>query len=142
MFKRSTGLLIMLIANILLVSHSILPHQHAGGFVTLDSENHSGPALAAPPHTDDFRHEHNEQDTHQECLLQQAYLLSGNSSRLDFTLIDHPNLLVDFLPVIFNSDATIYASDFYKAAVPPPLLNSHYTFLANRIFGLRAPPSV
>jgi hypothetical protein len=132
----------MLIANILLVSHGILPHQHDRGFASLDAKGHTGLGRPADNHSDDRDHEHNGQDTHQECLLQQTYILSGNCSRLDFTLIDQANLLIVFLPVIFNPGTPIYATEFYKVAVPPPLLHSHYTFLANRIFGLRAPPSV
>jgi hypothetical protein len=142
MFKRSTGLLIMLIANILLVSHSILPHQHDGGFVSLDAENHTGLSMPAETRTDDCDHKHNGQNAHQECLLQQAYLLSGSSSRFYFTLDEQANDLIGFLPIIVNPYPPVYATAFDKVSVSPPLLNSHYTFLVNRIFGLRAPPSI
>ena len=41
MVKKTAGLLFVLIANILLVTHSILPHHHYGGFAWIQAD-HSG----------------------------------------------------------------------------------------------------
>jgi|GEM_PF-3315321 len=142
MFKRSAGLLFILIANILLVAHSILPHQHFGGFAWIHADHYEDQNEPAGIHTEDADHKHEDHDNDQACLLKQAYLVPANSSRLDCPLVDQLNQNFDFQLIYTNQDTSRYLPFFYKIPVPPLLLLGRYSLLVTCCVGLRAPPAL
>lgn len=142
MVKRSAGLLIVLIVNILLVAHSIIPHHHYGGFAWIQTdhyEDHNDPARI---HTEDSDHKHQDHDNDQACLLKQVYLLPVNSFRLDCPLVDHSNQNIDFQPILTNQDYLGNLPSFYKIPVPPLIFLGRYPLPVTCCFGLRAPPAL
>ena len=140
MVKKTAGLLFVLIANILLVTHSIIPHHHYGGFAWIQAdhfEDHNDPAET---HTEDADHKNQDHDHDQSCLLAQAYLVPVNASRFDCPLVDHQNQNLDFQLIFTYPDNSGYLPFFYKIPVPPLLLLGRFPFPVTCCVGLRAPP--
>lgn len=142
MVKKSAGLLFVLIANILLVAHSILPHQHYGGFAWIPADHYEDHNDPAGIHTEDADHKHQEHNHDQSCLLAQAYLVPVNLSRLDCPPIDHLNQYFDFQLICTAQDTSRYLPSFYKIPVPPLILLGRYPLPVTCCVGLRAPPAL
>ena len=142
MFKKTSCLLLVLIANVLLVAHGILPHEHDGGFACLSvdkCENHHHPAGI---HTEDSDHKHHNHDHDQPCLLTQAYLIPEDSSRLDCPVSDHNKLSLDFQLLFTHPDTSGFLPSFFKVPVPPLIFADPYPVTVTCSSGLRAPPAL
>ncbi len=142
MVKKSAGLVIVLIANILLVTHSILPHQHHGGFAWIQADQHEDHDNPAGSHTEDADHKHQDHDHDQSCLLAQAYLVPVNVSRLACPLPDHFNLNLDLQFAFTDLDHSGYLPSFYKIPLPPLIPPGKLPLPATGCSGLRAPPAI
>jgi len=142
MLKKSAGLLFVLIANILLVAHGIIPHQHYGGFALIPAdhcEDHYDPAGI---HTEDTDHKHQDHDHDQSCLLGQAYLVPVNESRFDCPLVDHQIQNFDFQLILTDADTSGCLPVFSKIPVPPLLHLGRFPLAGTSCSGLRAPPAL
>jgi hypothetical protein len=140
MAKKSAGLLLVLLANILLVAHSILPHQHYGGFALFTAhhfEDHCDPSRI---HTEDTDHKH--QDHDQACLLQQAYLVPVNASRFACPQVEHQVHYLDFELIFSDMDSCGSFLVFSKIPVPPLLHPGRSPLAVTSCSGLRAPPAL
>jgi hypothetical protein len=142
MVKKSAGLVIVLIANILLVVHSILPHQHHGGFAWIPADHYEDHHDPVGSHTEDADHKHQDHDHDQSCLLAQAYLVPANSFRLDCTLADHQSQNPDFQLIVTDQDNSGYQPFYYKIPLPPLLLPGIFLLAVTSGCGLRAPPAL
>lgn len=139
---RKAGFLIIVLANILLAGFSILPHDHDGGYVHLHQKNcpyHSQPSNSA---NHDLDHRHDSHGDHRDCLLRQAYVISSESSRLVCPVTRDMNPHEDFQFFQAHRDVHQFLQSDNKASIPPPLIESGYSFQAGRIFGYGPlPPS-
>jgi len=142
MLKRSTGLLFVLVANILLVTHSILPHHHYGGFAWIQANHYEDQKDPAGIHTEDAEQKHEDHDNDQTCLLKQVYLVPVNSSKLDCPLIDNSSQNLDFQLVYIIQDTSGYLHVFNKIPVPPLIVIGRYSLHVTCCVGLRAPPAL
>ena len=141
MVKKSAGLLFVLIANILLVTHSILPHQHYGGFAWIQADHSEDQNDPAGIHTEDADHNHQDHNHDQSCLLAQAYLVPVNVLRFDCPLVDHQNQNLDFQLIFTDPHTSRYVPVFYKIPVPPLILSGKVPVALTTCSGLRAPPA-
>ena len=142
MFKRFGAILFIFIANLLLVSHSIIPHHHYGGFAWIQADHFEDQKDPAETHTEDADHKHQDHDQDQSCLLAQAYLVPANLSRLDCPLPDHLNQNLDFQLIFTDSNNSGYLPILNKIPVPPLILLGRYNLLVTCCIGLRAPPAL
>jgi len=141
MLKSTKGLIFILVANILLVGHSILPHDHQDGLIWLHSDHYTDSDEPSGINSEATNHQHDGQDDDQICLLKQVYLIPTDSSRLDCSLVDNLSRNLDFQPIYTNPDPTSYLPFFYTVSGPPPLLLWRYSLLATHSIGLRGPPT-
>ncbi|MFA6126323.1 MAG: hypothetical protein WC699_03365 [Bacteroidales bacterium] len=141
MLKRPVGVLLVLIANMLLVAHSIIPHQHYGGFAWIPADHYEDHHNPAGIHTEDADHKHQDHDHDQSCLLAQAYLVPGNPSRFDCPLADHQNQNLDFQPIFIDQNNFGDQPFFYKIPLPPLILPGRLPLAVTSCSGLRAPPA-
>ncbi len=142
MLKRPFGMLLVLIANILLVAHNIVPHHHYGGFAWIQSDHYENQKDPSETHTEDADHKHQDHDHDQSCLLAQAYLVPANSFRYDCTLADQQNQNLDFQLIFTDQDNSGYQPFFYKIPLPPLLLPGKVPLAVTSCSGLRAPPAL
>jgi hypothetical protein len=140
--KKSGALLFVLMANILLVSHSIFPHQHYGGFAWIPAAHHKDHHHPAGIHTEDCDHKHQDHDHDQSCLLSQAYLVPVNSSRLDCPVTDPVNQHLDFQLLFTDPNASASLVSFQKIPLPPLITHGRYPLPVTCCSGLRAPPTL
>jgi len=142
MIRKSAGLLFVLIANILLVVHGILPHQHQGGFAWIPAEHYEDHHDPAGSHAEDADHKHQDHDHDQSCLLAQAYLVPINASRFDCPMVNHQNPNPDLHFIFTYSNSSGYLPSLYKIPVPPLLPPGSIPRVVSSCSGLRAPPAL
>ncbi len=142
MVKKSACLLFVLIANILLVAHSILPHEHFGGFAWIPADHCEDHHHPAGNHAEDADHHHPDQDHDQPCLLAQAYLVRVNSFKPDFLEAESYNQGPDFQLIFSDRHHWEYPSFFNKIPLPPLILPGRSPSPSTSCSGLRAPPTL
>ena len=139
---RKAGFLILLLANILLAGYSILPHDHYGGYVHLHQRNCPFHSQASNSSNHDLDHRHDSNSDHRDCLLRQAYVISPESSRLACPATRDMNPHEDSQFFHATRDVHQILESDNEASIPPPLIESGYSFQPGLFFGLRAPPTL
>jgi len=137
--KKWIALILLLIANLSVVAHNILPHHHHEGVVCLSSMN-----------GDDCCHENECSDEHQkthhhcdgnvgECELQKTIVRHDN---VEETNLDAPLLLLIIHHCCGLSSCHMEESDITTSFRQKPYLDSYFTTYVSPTLGLRAPPHV
>ncbi len=139
--KKITAILFVLLANIIIVAHAVVPHHHLSNKVLIITEHHDADDFNHKHHTDDHDHEHGDANDYDFCLLKQVISIPTNTSKQEFS---SPSIDFEF----GNRLAILIKNDF--ACNPPPILSYlqtsfhslFYTCFINSVSGLRAPPTV
>lgn len=141
MIKRITAILFILLANIILLAHAVIPHLHNNGLPSLvklhSIHSHN---LQYDAHDHNAKDHEPDTDIDASCILKQSYPPSNSSFRLecqcnDCTVDYHSNL------------AIINNINRFNLSIPPklknsspPILDSFYSVHVSICSGLRAPP--
>ena len=142
MIKKGSSILFILVANIVLLAHLILPHHHHHEEVCFVN-NHCQTDHDRQNH-DDANHEHDTNNDFRNCALRQDIILPSNPDRQEIKSFDTPDNYSGYQTlqaVLLNSDLVKQIlKNFYRP--PAPRLFSSYTRFAIKCCGLRAPPIV
>jgi len=138
--KIKTALFFLLLANIILLVHSAVSHQHVAGFVHFIDHHHS--------HTHNKAHHHDEPESNNDesghehadfCLLSQSVQIPRNEIKFN----TQENTRPEFDRFILPKDIKVIKPHFFN--IPPPFYDFKQTLYTVQIYngpGLRAPPFV
>ncbi len=138
--KIKTALFFLLLANIILLVHSAVSHQHIAGFVAFIDHHHSHSHNNAHHHDEPESNNDDAEHTHSDfCLLSQSVQLPRNEIIFNTQESTRP----EFDRSISQTDIEVIIPYFYN--IPPPFHEFKQTLYAFKIcngLGLRAPPVV
>jgi hypothetical protein len=144
--KRALGISFLLLANVITLVHSVVPHHHHNGI----------PVAFAITHHEhsDIEHDHHLHDTAQpvkqegdshkhtiaeECLLQTVYVKINHGERA-FRLMDNGFDPFFCLFVLYATYSIPEITDYGLPFWQKPYLISYLTEYISQSLGLRAPP--
>ncbi|MDR1342686.1 MAG: hypothetical protein LBK18_05460 [Prevotellaceae bacterium] len=140
--KKALTLSLLLLANIVLLAHSAIPHHYHNGIpVTLSSGAYETEAEEA--HVHDYRHHHHEQSsaTVEDCLLDKTCLRTDSGNLLPDASSVYSAFPLLCLPQLAFGCTTGSADLLLLPFTQKPYtLSCHAAFIA-RSLGLRAPPA-
>ena len=145
--KKAIGIGLLLLANMVLLVHTVIPHHHAGqsfnsceiSFHKYDAAHHCKHFTGKTIASENDGHAHNNFSL-EECLLDNIYVRFVNHSHV--FQANESDTDADFLLLYFASENPVQVKSDY-AALPfrrKPYLESLYTSLIAQSTGLRAPP--
>lgn len=142
MNKRKISFLFLLLANIVILAHVLIPHHHHGEHLCLgNTECHTHSAACQHEETGDGHH-HDGKTTDDCCQLKQITALPANVNRQDYNI--HKSTIPAFDGNYFLLPKSIagLAGPLVSASpyVLPGTSRIKPSFLTN-IHGLRAPPA-
>jgi hypothetical protein len=139
MNRKTTAIFFILLANIFILAHVAVPHNHIHGFVSFfDEYSHSNEVSHDHHNTSDTSDESQENDI-DFCLLNQAVQVGRYETEFN-TQVYGEHIIFN---LILGSGIEIISPYFLK--IPPPFYEippSLYSNLINKGLGLRAPPVV
>lgn len=142
--KKGTAIFFVLIANIVILAHAVVPHYH--------NHHHSTQILIITDHrnaepdsnkhnTNNHGHEQENSNNYDFCLLKQVISTLVNNSKQEFS--------APFINFSFGNALVVLILNEFACNPPPvlsykhpPFYSSDYTCFVNSVAGLRAPPSV
>ena len=144
MIQRITAISFMLLANIVLLAHTVVPHHHHTMQVCLvnahcqdDDKVHSHQSR---PHD----HQHDGEDT-TKCILKQIVIIPSNGLRKDNLVsdssdfdLDHKSVQLSLLRFTYAISENICIATLKDPDDTPRL----YSVMISHSLGLRAPPTV
>jgi hypothetical protein len=121
--KKAISVSFLLLANIVLLAHAVVPHHYHG---------------QVPVISCDFQHEQNDDtNDHNDCLLSKVYLRFGGDKQLLPFIDVNAELFFCLLPVFSDGFSNLETLPFrYK-----PYLQFLYLAQISQSLGLRAPPA-
>lgn len=148
MTNRTTSFFFILLANIIILTHAVVPHYHHESkicfvnFHTLidrDEHNHSD---IKHDHKPD--HKHDAKNEKENCVLKEVVAIPSNRILKEFKNYiwpDQHNKFDAFQAVLFCNELKIFTPILvtYKFV---PFISSSYISFVNTFLSLRAPPSV
>jgi len=132
--KRAISLSFLLLVNMIILAHAVIPHHHHAGEIHVVTAHHE--------HDGNLPDRHHSDDTHRFWLLTMVKVRLGNDKQInqsndfDFAI----DLLPCFLP-LFSDDTILPIKDDVGLlfAYHPYLQSCHIEFISQSL-GLRAPP--
>ena len=144
MIKKVSALFIILLANIILFAHAVIPHYHHRTEVCIESFHREIDHDDHEDKTTDPKHEHNDENSSDYCASKQVFIIPGNQVKQEYKCLDNTDtdLQLDKLQTIVI-DKDLYCH-FPAILSKNQLLfyTSTYSCFASTILGLRAPPIV
>lgn len=142
--KRTKALIFIILANILILAHAVVPHHHHHKQVCLVNSHYINDNIPGEQNTNRENHNHDGEKNSDECILKEPVIVSTNQWRGNFKfsnilldLNEHnefynglSNARTEFLFPVFSRHVSIY------------FINSTYSSLVSSSLGLRAPPVV
>ena len=142
MFKKVTAFSFILIANIIMLTHDVIPHHHHQKKVCLESEHCVNDA--APHNHEQAEHDHQNDSNNNPnaCFLSEfVFVPSNNTYRLSNYQHYGDNHFKDFHFIHISEDTRISIL-VTKVNIFLPDLIPIYLSTVNASIGLRAPPVV
>ena len=144
MIKKRTAIFFILLANIILLAHAVIPHHYHQEQVCIVNEHCQNDSIAHNHNTSGHNHQHDGDNNSESCALKQAVGIPANSVRQEFKwrgCDDNHLEFVHFQAVLFSSEFTSFVPQIIQNAQIPLILSSHFNFVSTSL-GLRAPPIV
>ncbi|MFA5849446.1 MAG: hypothetical protein WC833_06160 [Bacteroidales bacterium] len=145
MIKRATAIFLILLANILLFAHVVVPHHHQKYKIDIvgfhsheECENDNHPVKG-------HNHDSDNKDEHDYCILKEVIVIPSNLFKQECKCLESKCVYKDFRA--YQAIWHDYKSDLQNlldsSDIPlPPLIHSAHSYLINNSKGLRAPPVV
>jgi hypothetical protein len=144
MIRKRTAILFILLANIVLLVHAVVPHHHHKSLVCVES-NHCQSDNSAHNHsTAAHDHEHDGSAGTENCVLKQAVVIPVNSVKPEFRCLgcdDNHSPFVHLQAILFGNEFNSFVPKIISIAQIPLKTSSHSNFVSSSL-GLRAPPIV
>jgi len=144
MIRKKTALLFILLANIVLLAHAVVPHHHHKGLFCTEVTNCQIVSEDHRHHLSEPTHEHNGDKSAENCVLKQIVVVPVNSLRHEFKCVvcdDNHALVDDFQAVLSKSEPLFFVPSLVSNAQIVSNFSPQSIFALSSI-GLRAPPSV
>jgi len=144
MIKRASALFIILLANIILFAHAVIPHYHHKTEVCIESFQGQINHDDHEDKTNDHEHEHNGKNSSDYCASEQVFVVPYNQLKQEYKYLDSDKSDLQFSKLqIIVIDKDLYCH-FPTILSKRQLLfyTSTYSGFASTILGLRAPPFV
>ena len=144
MIKRIAAIFFILLANIIILAHAMLPHhQHKGEIFLVNSHHESScdsHEHSEKPDTSDHESDHDVQC----CELVHDFIIPSNQIKQERKLYDDAFNYhgAAVFQAILGDRILTGLTQFEFFSNPPPLITSADSLFKNRVFGLRAPPIV
>jgi len=146
MLKKAASIFLILVANIILLVHDVVPHHHRSGLFTFENFKNYEEALNYQ-HSENKHHHHDSKDEHQHndnlsCLLKQAIIVPSSSVKFNLKCNDLSFGSYDIYSILFYSNSDNLAYFPFVRHVYKPYLSSQHPSIVNSSLGLRAPPII
>ncbi len=142
MIKKIAAYIFILLANITLLVHAVIPHHHHQEEVCIISshcddngDNHQHPA-------DGHHHDHNSSSNHDYCALNQIVAVPFSQLKYDYNTIDgidYHSIFTGAIIVNMDIDGPLPISLIKTQLL---LFSSNYSSFFGASFSLRGPPTV
>lgn len=141
MIRKSLTIFFILIANIILLAHAVIPHHSHQNEVCVGNTHMQA---QSGEHNSCSNHTHSQEQEAEDCDLNQAVVVLSQQLRSEIKCFDYATTYSQFdatQAVLLNKsfDALFYID---ISNIKPPLLASIYSSFVGRQIGLRGPPVV
>ena len=144
MIRKKTAIFFILLANIALLAHAVVPHHHHKSLVCVESNHCQSDSDTHNHNTCAHDHEHDGDAGTECCVLKQAVVIPANSVKQEFKFLgcdDNHSLFVHFQAILFSNAILSFVPRIIQNA-QISLKTSSYSFFVSTSSGLRAPPVV
>ena len=142
--KRITGICILVLVNILLLAHTIIPHHHHQTQVCLQNSHCQDDGIAHKHSNHEPQHEHDGKNNSDNCILKQAIVLPGNQVKQEFKNLnnaDYHSHFNDYQFILLNTDKAVIIA-FFSLNTADFSFTTPFSDFVSSSLGLRAPPVV
>jgi len=144
MIKRTTAIFFILLANIILLVHAVVPHHYHKSLVCIESSHCQSDGYVHNHSTSENDHEHDGSTGTETCILKQVLGIPSNSLKQELKYLgcyeDHSKF-AHSEAIIFCSEFIVFVPKTIAIAQIPLITSSHSNFVSTSS-GLRAPPVV
>jgi hypothetical protein len=144
MTNRTTALFFILLANIILLTHAVVPHYHHKSKICFVNF-HTQTDCDEHKHSDiKHEHKHDGKNEKENCILKEVVAIPSNRILKDyknFVWHDHHQKFDGFQAVLFCNELIAFVP-IVKSNTFVPLISSSYINFVNISLSLRAPPTV
>jgi hypothetical protein len=138
--RKTTAIVFILLANIVLMAHAVLPHHHHELQVCLNLSHCHHPEQNSPKHPADCNHEHDSGSPVTNCILKQLVIVPAYQGRIEPVVLYLENFTDCFILQTGYSVEFQFTELFRINPYPKdvPLFQTYLDYYQ----GLRAPPTV
>ncbi len=142
--KKGTPIFFILLANLILLVHFVVPHHHHKNAVCIEKTHCQAASEEHPDGLPDKSHEHDGENGKDYCVLKQAVVVLSNQLRHDLKYSNCTNnpFPLDGFHAFLNSNHLIFLSPVVVSGTQIPSINSRIPRFSYPAVGLRAPPVV
>jgi hypothetical protein len=144
MIKKVTPIVFILLANILLLTHAVLPHHHHNKQVCLIKSHCINDNNSKGHSSDNESHNHDDENNSNDCVLKELIAISSNDWKQEFKFTasahyqqDHASFHYDLLNIGEEAVTAILLQ-----SVSVHKVKYSYTYYVSASLGLRAPPII
>jgi len=144
MIGKTTAIFFLLLANIILLAHAVIPHHYHQEQVCIVNAHCQNDSKAHQHNASGHNHEHDGSEGTQNCVLKQAVAIPANSLKQEFKCLgcdDNHSPLVHLQAVLLSHEFNSFVPKIISIAQIPLKTSSHSCFVHSSL-GLRAPPTV
>lgn len=141
MIRKITAYGFMLLASMVLLAHTVIPHHHHQSVACFESTHCHDHDQNDQNENTTGNHRHDDDSSSNECILKQVVALTSTQEKLIKVCVRHSDNLINGFAIASDSGAAIQASVSFPVNLVPD--SDSYLFPAATIpLGLRAPPAV
>lgn len=140
MIRKTTAIIFILLANIVLLAHAVFPHHHHNQQVCLSNSHCQHSDNDSSTHPADCTHEHGSENPVTTCTLKQLVIIPANQGKIEPVILYLENFTDCFILQPEYSNA-LQSTELLRINPYPKDVPLFQTFLDDSQ-GLRAPPAV
>jgi len=144
MIKRTTAIVFIILANILILAHAVVPHHHHNKQVCLINSHCINESFTDEHGANKDSHSHDGGNNSDDCVLKEPIVVLSNQWKTDFKFNNNTSDrsgLDDFHYNLLNS-STEFLISVLSSFIYERYTDSSYPSLISVSLGLRAPPVV
>lgn len=140
--RKSIAFIFLLLANLVLLAHTMIPHHHHDRVIVCIGEIHCSDNEDSHNHqaSNSHAHKHNDSSSSKECIIKDIYTRVDNSKQISGSGVDKYIEFPDSL--LFSDTHSLFNIWVLKATTynQKKYLISYYPVFFTQPIGLRAPP--
>lgn len=144
MLKKSTAIVFIILANILVLAHAVVPHHHHHKQVCLINSHCINDNVADEQNTNRDNHSHDGEKNSDDCILKEPVIVFTDQWKIDFKFNPKTSEQTGHNQFYINQSkpGTKFLFPVFLGHIPSYLNTSSYSSLVSASLGLRAPPVV